>query len=89
MFLEVKKVWLKIWCATWKLTRKLQSTKQSTKVNTTISALQDAKNPSKQILKNTLVATHQAKVAIVVTTNVKSLRFNLDVLLFISLRFNY
>jgi len=68
--------------------KKLQSTKQSTKANTTISALQDAKNPSKRILKNTLAATRQVKVAVAVTTNAKLLRFSLDALFLISLRFN-
>ena len=47
--------------------------------------LQDAKNPSKQTPKNISVATRQVKVAVVVTTNAKPLRFNLWVLLFVSL----
>jgi hypothetical protein len=58
--------------------RKLQNTKQSTKANTTISALQDAKNPSKQTPKNTLVVPRQVKVAIAVTTIAKPFKVGIQ-----------
>jgi tRNA-Thr(GGU) m(6)t(6)A37 methyltransferase TsaA len=72
-----EKVWLKIWFATWMLMRKRQNTKQSTKANTTISALRDAKNLSKQTLKNISRVTHQVKIAVAVITNAKPLKLSL------------